>query len=421
MEEKQPFVRAPQPDKIAGKAPRACTGAGPFLCIMFSWCLLTFLIPLAILLPIYLSLNVSYSAVLIVLCILSGIGLLLCCFSLRAVLLGACCPPPIPPEHTPFEKEAQIRPVKSLVLIVNPFGGGGKGLVTLEKVIMPIWRDEYKLQVRVLKTEFAGHTVELARDADLTGVDGLCILGGDGSMHELVNGFLQRDPVPDVVLGLLPGGSGNSVMKDLGTWDVAEACRRVARGASFAMDANRVRLSDNCIHSINEISWGLVGDVGVVSEGWRWIGPVRYDLCAMWSLAKAQRRMCDLKIDDQEQITADFTTLFVNQTQYFGKGLRACPAAMLDDGLFDMVYLLDATRGQKLLVFLQLPVGRHGNNSALTFKQARRVKFTPHAGEGVLNIDGENYPFAGSIEIELVPAAFRIFAAAPTTAAASPV
>ena len=68
-------------------------------------------------------------------------------------------------------------------------------------MILPIWEGEYKIQVRVLKTERAGHAVELAKMTDLTNVDGLCILGGDGSFHELVNGFLQRGFIPDVGLG----------------------------------------------------------------------------------------------------------------------------------------------------------------------------------------------------------------------------
>jgi len=49
----------------------------------------------------------------------------------------------------------------------------------VKQVILPIWRDEFKIQVRVLKTDKAGHAVELARDTDLAGVDGLCILGGE--------------------------------------------------------------------------------------------------------------------------------------------------------------------------------------------------------------------------------------------------
>jgi len=135
-DEKHPFIPAPLACEITGKVPQTCTGARPFLCIVFWWCLLTLLIPLAVLLPIYFLFHVGNQAILIVLCILAGLGLLVCCFSLRQVIVGACCPPPIPPEHSAFQnmQDAQTRDVKSLVLIINPFGGGGKGLVTLEKV-----------------------------------------------------------------------------------------------------------------------------------------------------------------------------------------------------------------------------------------------------------------------------------------------
>lgn len=53
------------------------------------------------------------------------------------------------------------------------------------------------------------------------------MIGGDGSIHEVINGLLQRDMKgePLIPLGFIPGGSGNSIMLDLGTWSVAEVNR----------------------------------------------------------------------------------------------------------------------------------------------------------------------------------------------------
>ena len=51
----------------------------------------------------------------------------------------------------------------------------------LEQVVLPVWRDEFGIEVTVLKTEYAGHARDLARTVDLTGYDGLCVIGGDGS------------------------------------------------------------------------------------------------------------------------------------------------------------------------------------------------------------------------------------------------
>lgn len=49
---------------------------------------------------------------------------------------------------------------------------------------------------------------------------------------------------------------------------------------------------------------------------------------------------------DDEVVEGKLLTSFVNQTQHFGKGMRACPLAQLDDGVMDAVLLKTATRGQ---------------------------------------------------------------------------
>lgn len=264
------------------------------------------------------------------------------------------------------------------------------------------------------------------------------VIGGDGTLFQCVNGMLQRAPEHRVPLGLIPGGSGNSVLTDLrikGHDQAGEeqAMENILAGKFAWIDANRVTLDDETqLFSVNELTWGLTGDVGADSEKARCLGPARYvctarsalrvrcaceglggrravdgctthgvptardvrryDVCAVWGVLRNPTRPIRVTIKDTGKVyEGNMATAYVNQTQHFGKELRAAPAAILDDGLFDLSLMFEQTRGALLKVFALLPTGQHaGNISGTVEMQARHVVFEP-ANPGVVNIDGENF------------------------------
>ena len=72
-------------------------------------------------------------------------------------------------------------------LAVNPYGGGGAGLATLDSVL-PVF-EAAGVEVTTLITEYAGHAGEMARTVPL--LDAFVGIGGDGTAHEIANGMLQ--------------------------------------------------------------------------------------------------------------------------------------------------------------------------------------------------------------------------------------
>ena len=78
--------------------------------------------------------------------------------------------------------------------------------------------------------------------------------------------------------------------------------------------------------------------------------PRRYDVCALWGVLKA--RTTKLRVTaDEELLLPDASSIFINSTQYFGKGLRGTPLAVWDDGKVDIVALGPKSRGAVLKVF----------------------------------------------------------------------
>ena len=91
-------------------------------------------------------------------------------------------------------------------MVVNPHGGLKKGIGILDRV-KPIF-DEGGAELTILETEYAGHAREMAREKDFTGYDGFCAIGGDGTMHEVINGMLKRPDERKIPIGLVTGGTG---------------------------------------------------------------------------------------------------------------------------------------------------------------------------------------------------------------------
>ena len=97
--------------------------------------------------------------------------------------------------------------MKKLYLTLNPHGGQQKGPKLL-KQILPVL-EAANLDLTIIETTFAGHANELAHQLDFDGYDGMIVIGGDGTMHEVVNGMLTRPDKKQLSIGLIPGGTGN--------------------------------------------------------------------------------------------------------------------------------------------------------------------------------------------------------------------
>jgi diacylglycerol kinase family enzyme len=231
----------------------------------------------------------------------------------------------------------------------------------------------------------------------------------------VINGLLQRDMKgqPLIPVGLIPGGSGNSTMLDLGTWSVAEAARRIGRGDVMWSDIIALTTGNKTVCSVNLVAWGLLGDIGVLAELFRCLGTSRYDIVGVWGILKGGGVDCKItyehngesKVMEEKLITGN-----VNLTQHFGKGLRPFPNARLDDGLMDLFVMKGtATRGELLTIFTQLPTGaQYEKNIGKTMFQSKKV-IVELGTHGVVNVDGEVMKHNGTLLMENVSQIVPIF------------
>ncbi len=294
---------------------------------------------------------------------------------------------------------------RNLVVVVNPRGGMRRGLAVLEEVKPVFAAAEAELDVHV--TTCPGHAEELAKTIDLESSDGLCIVGGDGTIHEAVGGLMQRDSPVSTPLGIIPAGTGNTVLEHLQCSAPLEAARRIVAGKVLPLDVIRVTMGSDVAYCVSIVGWGAAVDINRTAERLRALGPPRYAVAAISHILRAKRRRARLVLDGRG-VEDDLLFAVACNTRFTGKGMELAPNAEIGDGKVDVVVVRRASRLQMLKLFKRVFDGSHLSLNCVEYHQVRSFSIESDSVD-LLNLDGE---LKGSTPAfaEIVPAALRVFA-----------
>ena len=169
-------------------------------------------------------------------------------------------------------------PKRELVFVMNPMSGRGRGEAIWEAVVLPILSAS-GTRFRVVATEGPGHASEVARTLDPAATEAVVVLGGDGTVHEVLQGLMGR---PDwevsskVPLAQVPTGSGNALAGCAGTATPMEAMLAVLKGRVETLDVASVFQPPNRHYSFLSSYMGLLSNLDVGTDHLRWMGEARF-------------------------------------------------------------------------------------------------------------------------------------------------
>jgi diacylglycerol kinase (ATP) len=217
-------------------------------------------------------------------------------------------------------------------------GTVGRSLPEVERLLQ-----ERKLEYELLHTERSWHARELARDALERGSRFVVAMGGDGTVHEVVNGMIEDDKaiVPEAVFGVVAAGSGSDFIRTYGLPDKAvHGVRHLDGDEHFAIDIGKVTFMDDGTEvtryfpNIAEVGLGAAC-VARAQKLPRWLGPTMY-LVAFW-LTMRKHKIAQVKVDLVDRTyEGPMNNLVVANGQYFGGGMKIAPKAAPTDGLLDI-------------------------------------------------------------------------------------
>ncbi len=298
------------------------------------------------------------------------------------------------------------------LIILNPASGGGRTGQIVERLESAI-RSNCRGDLR--RTERAGHAAELARQGVLEGRSRIVVVGGDGTIHECVNGIAGLPPAyaRQVSLGIISTGTGCGLARSLGIPADFDAQCAVAFGPECrTIDLGRLRFdaTGETRYFVNECQIGIgVEVVRKTGKGTKALGgSLAYTLATVPLLFTFPNPEVTVRLDDSEPVSLPVTGISIGNGAVTAGGMRLTPHAVLDDGMIDVLIMKGQTPCSRARGFLRVRSGEHINSPAFDYHQIRRIRISS-SSQLPVSADGE---LAGHlpVTIETVADAMRVHA-----------
>lgn len=299
--------------------------------------------------------------------------------------------------------------------VVNPAsasGRTGKRWHLIEEQLGDWGIDNFSVEY----TENHLHATEITKRAIKEGYTLITAVGGDGTINEVLNGFVEEDGSlsSSAALAFISTGTGGDFNRMFCAQEVEHRLKSILQAqreikcdivkAEFVSWQN----DSSTRYYINIADLGLGGETCVrINRGSKYLGGFLSFLGAVLAtLVKHQGFQVSIDIDRQQVFRGKLTELALANGRYFGGGMMIAPHARIDDGLLDMVIIHDMKKLELLKCLPQLYSGKHQNHPKVKMYQGKRIDIQC-TRKVWMEMDGET-PGTSILNIELIPAAIRL-------------
>lgn len=285
-------------------------------------------------------------------------------------------------------------------VLVNPRAGAGRARRQL-----PAIRDGLErlgIEHEIFETLRPQHATSLARAARDSGRELIAVVGGDGTLSEVCQAYIDAagSPLPGPPIALLSMGTGGDFARGCAFEDsgLAASLARLAAGRVRAVDLGVLTLHDSRgepLHRafINVASVGLSGAVDErVERGPKWLGGKAAFLLGTLGAALVYENIpVEVDLDDQPWHRGPILLAAIANGQFMGGGMRIAPDASTADGLLDIVLVGDLGRARFLSLFPRVYKGAHVGLEAVRTGRGRSVavRALDAARPVLVDVDGE--------------------------------
>ncbi len=281
------------------------------------------------------------------------------------------------------------------IFVLNPHAGSG----TAQQVWSQI---EPLIQSRigdfsVAVTETIDEIAPRLHEAVAAGAQRVIAIGGDGTNHAVINEVIALNETrtdPPLVYGSVPIGTGRDWARGLGApldsitgiadWIVNTVPAPVDLGILTYENEGKGE------YFLNIASGGMGGDVvrrmeQHVKRSWTFLA------ATVESILRFTPPRIEVKLDDKAWFNGSAYLVAIANGTTFGRGMKIAPHAQVDDGLFDIVLVKEASRFTLLSTLRLVYTGEHLSHPAVMQGRARRVELhvDPTAPPLALELDGE--------------------------------
>ncbi|MBN2481913.1 MAG: diacylglycerol kinase family lipid kinase [Bacteroidales bacterium] len=297
--------------------------------------------------------------------------------------------------------------------VVNPNAGKGKGLKDWKEIAA--YFSKYNIIFEARFTLAARHAIELTVAAIQEGYRKIIVVGGDGTMNEVVNGiFLQRIcPTTDIELAMITVGTGNDWGRMFGIpTDYEKAIQVILEHKMHLQDAGMIYYFNGTEKEkrffINIAGLGFDAVVAKrtnLQKAKGRSGRALYMMNLLRSLILYRSTNTEVEIDNLK-IKNNTFTISIGIGKYSGGGMMQTPEALPDDGLFDITVVKKIGKGDLLLNLKKLYNGSILEHPKIEGYKGKRIVID---SDPLIHIEADGESLGHSpIEFQIIPKAVYI-------------
>ena len=278
--------------------------------------------------------------------------------------------------------------------IVNPVAGSGSSLhrwPEIKDMVLKITSD-------ISYTTSPGHATLLAAEAVSAGFDGIIIVGGDGTINEVVQATAERD----IIIAPLSSGTGSDFMRSLGLPDAHEILESLASGIFTRIDSGLMEYGNRRRRFLNIMEAGFGAEVMLYVNSHR-RSRGAFNTGVIRSLWKLRTYGITLRYGTSV-LELETVEVVVANGRYFGGGMLASPDSSLTDGMLD-IHIVGGMGRMELLSKL----GKLRNGTYISDRKVNTYHLWEFSMEGnaPMEADGENMG-ALPVTVKAVPHSLSI-------------
>jgi YegS/Rv2252/BmrU family lipid kinase len=263
-------------------------------------------------------------------------------------------------------------------------------------------------------TVYPTHASQLAKQAGEQGYDMVIAMGGDGTVHEVINGLMQVPAATRPMLGIVPLGSGNDFAHAIGMpANPTQALKRALEGEPQPIDLGVVRDGHGRVEYFdNSLGIGFDAVVTIRSHRLPFLRGFLMYLTAVIQTILLNHDAAHLEIEsDGEKWEQDSLLFTLCNGPREGGGFTIAPDAVLDDGILHYALVKKVSRLMMFRLVPEFMSGTHGRFEQVKMGSCKRLNLQADRPL-YIHADGEIFSGFGTdirqLQIEVVPGALRV-------------
>ncbi|MDA9289851.1 diacylglycerol kinase family lipid kinase [Polaribacter sp.] len=279
---------------------------------------------------------------------------------------------------------------KSWFIIANPIAGNQKFSKQWKEIQQLL--NSKNIDYSFVFTQFSKHEIELVQNAIQQGFRNIISVGGDGTLHNIVNGVMMQRYVKssDITIAVLPIGTGNDWIK---TYNIPNNIKKaidiISERKTILQDIGQIEIATGKISYFNNVAGlGYDGYIAKKLQELKRLGPISYLIAGIYGFLFYKKSLFKIAMNQTIIETTCLMTM-VSICKFSGGGMQFSKKGDPIDGLFDITIVKNITLLDLILNIKKLYNGKIVAHPKVATYKTNKIIVDPQNSKPFIQADGE--------------------------------